>query len=103
MTPQQWRQVKQLFEEIVKLDPLQEQSFLENSCTDEEVRNEVKSLLFYHHKGKNFLPERNTNSVVSDTEIAVERSTGNPAGTNLNQSVKSNGEFQGTSRFILQK
>jgi serine/threonine-protein kinase len=59
MTPEQWKQVKQLFERVSSLEPSQERTYLENNCQDEIVRKEVESLLAHHKKTNDFLPENN--------------------------------------------
>src|SRR5215216_1832185 len=89
MTPQQWNQVKLLFEQLKNLEPSQEKSYLDQNCQDEGVRKEVESLLFYHRKAGDFLSEAEPETV----------------GTKLDHdkpgTVQS--DFKGTSRFLIQK
>ena len=86
MTQEQWKQVKLLFEEVIKLNPSQEKTYLDNNCQDPIVRKEVESLLDSHRKANDFLPE-------------IQRST-NSAGINAESY---NNDFSGTARFLIQK
>lgn len=86
MTQEQWKQVKLLFEEVIKLDSSQEKSYLDNNCKDEVVRKEVESLLDSHKKADSFLPE------IQHSKQNVE----------LKQEID-NSEFSGTARFLIQK
>ncbi|MBK7995221.1 MAG: protein kinase [Blastocatellia bacterium] len=87
MTQEQWKQVKLLFEEVIKLDPSQEKTYLDNNCKDEIVRKEVESLLDSHKKAEGFLPE-------------IERST---QSVRAEHKVESYNDFSGTARFLIQK
>lgn len=55
MTPEQWREVKRLFEASVELDASQRVVFLEEACAGEETRREVESLLARHDNESSFL------------------------------------------------
>jgi len=55
MTPEQREKVKQLFEAALGRAPRERDSFLAESCEDEEVRVEVKSLLSEHEGLGNFM------------------------------------------------
>src|SRR5258708_7790168 len=46
MTPERWKQVKDLFEQVRELEPGSQPSFLEAACGgDQELRSEVEMLL----------------------------------------------------------
>lgn len=60
MTPEQWKQVKALFQRVLELEISQQEDYLNINCTDDEVRKEIDSLLATHHKAENFLtPDKN--------------------------------------------
>jgi hypothetical protein len=45
MTPERWERVKELFEAASGLDPTRQDAFISETCEDDEIRAEVKSLL----------------------------------------------------------
>lgn len=55
MTPEQWKQVKLLYQQVVELTPPQQEIFLTQNCVDKDVRKEVDSLLANYQKAENFL------------------------------------------------
>ncbi len=86
MTPEQWKQVKILFQRIISLEPSQEKIYLEYNCTDEEVRKEVESLLASHRQANNFLSENEANraAVFAENKIDSEQYFNKLIGTTLN-------------------
>ena len=55
LTPDQWENVKELFEAALERPAAEQTSFLANACPDPEVRNEVERLLANHTPGSSFL------------------------------------------------
>ena len=55
LTPDQWENVKELFEAALERPAAERASFLVNSCSDSLVRNEVERLLANHNAGSSFL------------------------------------------------
>lgn len=86
MTPEQWKQVKLLFERITYLEPSQERTYLENNCQDEVVRKEVESLLAHNKKTTNFLPENKpaSTSIFTETKLNTEQYFNDLLGTKFN-------------------
>ena len=51
MNPEQWKQIKQAFQEALELDPEQRAIYLDGFCAAEpELRKEIESLLRHHHQ-----------------------------------------------------
>ena len=58
MTSQQWRLVKELFEATLERDSEERGAFLAGACSgDDEVRQEVESLLVAHNRDSGFMNE----------------------------------------------
>ena len=55
LTPDQWENVKELFEAALERPAPERASFLVNSCSNSLVRNEVERLLANHSAGSSFL------------------------------------------------
>jgi serine/threonine protein kinase len=55
LTPDQWENVKELFELALERPVAEQASFLANACPDPLVRNEVERLLANHTAGSSFL------------------------------------------------
>ena len=55
LTPDQWENVKELFEAALERPVAEQTSFLANACPDAAVRNEVERLLANHTAGSSFL------------------------------------------------
>jgi hypothetical protein len=45
MTPSEWKEIERLYEASINLAPEQRARFLAESCTDDDVRREIESLL----------------------------------------------------------
>lgn len=86
MTPEQWKQVKLLFERVINLEPSQEKIYLEYNCQDESIRREVESLLANHREASNFFldNESQRSSVLAETKVDSEQYFNNLIGTKLN-------------------
>src|SRR5215831_4669003 len=50
MTPEQWQLIRPILESALELEPAQRSVFLDNACTDNELRREVDSLLASHDR-----------------------------------------------------
>ena len=58
MTPERWQQVKEIFNSAINYRPEERSSFISNACSgDEELRNEVESLIASHEKSGSFIDE----------------------------------------------
>ena len=58
MTPERWQRVKELFQSALKREPSERAAFLDQACADdEELRNEVESLIGSHEKTGSFIDE----------------------------------------------
>ena len=56
VTPERWKQVEAIFEEVLEIPPGERSPFLERTCAgDEELRHEVDSLLESHGSAGTFL------------------------------------------------
>lgn len=101
MTPEKWKQVKLLFEELITLEPLEEKKYLD-SCQDEEIRKELESLLNAHRNANNFLPEKEPLHSNENGQNLKDynQSTGSTSNSRANIKQK---DFTGTSRFLIQK
>ncbi|MBI4852045.1 MAG: serine/threonine protein kinase [Acidobacteria bacterium] len=86
MTPEQWKQVKLLFEQINLLEPSQEKTYLDSNCYDETVRKEVESLINHHKKSTDFLPENKpiSTAIFTDTKSSNEEYFNDLLGTKFN-------------------
>jgi len=59
MTPERWKKIEAVFEQVLELTPDQRPAFLESSCDgDEELRREVESLLDSHAHAGSFIDQR---------------------------------------------
>ena len=68
MTPETWKQVKELLESALDLAPAQRADFLKQECPDEAVRREVEKLLENHEQAGNFL-----SNAVMNPRVALPR------------------------------
>lgn len=58
MTPERWRQVKEIFDSAIKYRPEHRDVFLSEACSgDEDLRSEVESLIVSHEKEGSFIDE----------------------------------------------
>src|SRR5271169_3053026 len=82
MTPERWRQVKNLFEQVVSLQAAERQSYLEKACaSDPELRREVESLLEADDQaGSRFLNE-------SAVQLRPEMASAEPAPTRVGRKI----------------
>jgi transposase len=55
MTPEQHKRVKELFDAALDMDPTEQESFLAKSCWDDDIRAEVRSLLWEHQQLEGFM------------------------------------------------
>lgn len=56
MTPERWQQIDQLFHAALDCEPPQRDGFLANACAgDEQLRQEVESLVSFHQKAQTFI------------------------------------------------
>jgi hypothetical protein len=55
MTPENWKQVKALFESALDLPPAQRPDFLREHCPDDAMRREVEKLLENYSEAGTFL------------------------------------------------
>ena len=58
MTAERWQQVKEIFNSAINYRPEERSSFISNACSgDEELRNQVESLIASHEKSGSFIDE----------------------------------------------
>src|SRR6476661_10531912 len=58
MTPERWRQVKEIFNSAINYRPEERDSFISQACSgDEALRSEVESLIASHEKTGSFIDE----------------------------------------------
>ena len=58
VTPEQWREARQVFDEALQKDPQQRAVFLAQSCAgDEALRRKVEALLVAHQNAGSFLEQ----------------------------------------------
>lgn len=109
MTAEKWKEIKSLFEEVINLDPLEEQSYLDENCQDKEIRKEVESLLESHKIVKKFSSEfdedqegyeSKKDKTVEDPGLSKESIT---SASNVASQNNKSKHFTGTSRFLIQK
>src|SRR5215472_14217116 len=55
MTPESWKQVKELFESVLDQPPAQRPDFLKEQCLDDAMRREVEKLLENYAEAGSFL------------------------------------------------
>jgi eukaryotic-like serine/threonine-protein kinase len=55
VTPERWAQVKEVFHEALELKPEERARYLDTSCTDPALRQEVESLLNHHLEAGNLM------------------------------------------------
>jgi hypothetical protein len=56
MTPERWQQVERLYQAALEREPSQRAAFLQQVCAgDEELRQEVESLLAYQPQAESFI------------------------------------------------
>jgi eukaryotic-like serine/threonine-protein kinase len=75
MTPERWKQVKDLFEQARALDPRSQPSFLDAACADDmSLRSEVEMLLSGEHLAGSFIespPFEAAASVVIEQQVGL--------------------------------
>ena len=66
MNQDRWQKIKGLFEDALKLAPIERQRFLDEACgQDDELRREVESLLVSHENALSFLENPASDEVAS--------------------------------------
>lgn len=89
MTPEQWEQVRLLFERVMGLEPSQESAYLNHNCPDKEVRKAVKSLLDSYQKSNQYSTTDQTRTSLSgimpDIEFDTDKYFNNLIGKKLNK------------------
>ena len=76
MTPDRWSQIEKLYHAALERDPAERTAFLSQACTDEQLRQEVVSLLAHQQEGDQWLENpawRSGASVGIGTEIGSYR------------------------------
>lgn len=58
MTPEFWCAVEKLYFAVLELEPADRTAFLNDNCADEQLRQEVESLLGYQELGEYLLDQR---------------------------------------------
>ena len=71
MTPEKREKVSELFEAALEREPNQRDVFLDDACSDEEIRAEVKSLLAGHERAGNFMDEPLLKPLYSQTPFVI--------------------------------
>jgi serine/threonine-protein kinase len=80
MTPERWRQVDQLLQDTLERGPGERVAFLAEACGgDEELRQEVESLLSFHERAESFIEEPPAD-VAADWRAAKESRAGQMLG-----------------------
>jgi len=51
MTPERWQEVKKVLAGALERTPVERSVYLDQACTDPDVRREVESLLSAHERG----------------------------------------------------
>ncbi len=101
MNPEQWKQVKLLFEQVMVLEPSEEDQYLEKHCQDEFVRKEVKSLIMSHRQANDFLAE-NQNYLGATVQGKKQFQDTKARSSSKNTRIVE-GDFSGNSRFLIQR
>jgi eukaryotic-like serine/threonine-protein kinase len=105
MTPENWKQVKALFESVLDQPPAQRPEFLREKCPDDAIRLEVEKLLENYAEAGNFLsvPAMNPRVAipreVPDTRPIGDSSSGAPSGAATSAAVRL-GEALGNYRIV---
>jgi hypothetical protein len=56
MTPERWRQVKEIFNSAITYQPKDRSLFISQACSgDDELRSEVESLIASHEQSGSFI------------------------------------------------
>lgn len=73
MTPERWKQIKEVLEVALTLDAVERRNYLDRTCSgDDELRQEVDSLLAAHQPtGKNILDEPLANLITAGSSRSV--------------------------------
>jgi hypothetical protein len=58
MVPERWSKVERLYQAALEHEPADRIAFLEQACTEEELRREVESLLQYEEHGDRLFEHR---------------------------------------------
>ncbi|MGI9165579.1 MAG: protein kinase domain-containing protein [Pyrinomonadaceae bacterium] len=83
MTPERWQQVDRLFQTAIELNPGDRAAFIDTSCAgDEELRNEVESLITSDEQGLSFIDDPAFEVAASflvdnELELAIGQQLGN--------------------------
>jgi hypothetical protein len=51
MTPERWRDVQEMFAEMLEQKPAERAAYLDKVCTDASLRQEVESMIAAHDQG----------------------------------------------------
>lgn len=104
--PEQYKQVKALFIRLKNLSNSEQKNYLDSNCHNQQIRKEVENLLFHYTKVDDYWPEPESESGSSFANNVVklepylkafsELKSSNPIDTPQK-------EFEGTSRFLIQK
>ena len=108
LTPDQWENVKELFEAALERPVAEQASFLANACPDPLVRNEVERLLANHTAGSSFLSSplplqtKPAQQFLSSGNLLAERFRHHPiSGLRRNgRSLRSRGRGTGRTRRL---
>src|SRR5579864_3700052 len=76
LTPQQWENVKALFEIALEKKPSERNSFLAGAAQDPAVRGEVERLLAHHVESGGFLSHPAVASAVAPAQVQSSLSAG---------------------------
>src|SRR5687767_1206046 len=102
MTPHQWKQVKVLFERLMNEEPARRKPYLDDFCHDQDVRQEVESLLSHHTNTEKFLEEKQTTDSFAPANPQQPQYGPVCAENNIQPGTIAN-EFRGTARFMIQR
>ncbi|SRR5579871_750147 len=107
MTPESWKQVKELFESALDQPPPQRPDFLRAQCPDDDIRREVEKLLENYVEAGNFLSTPAMNPRVAipreipDTNPIGDSGLGGTGGVATSAAVRL-GEALGNYRILSQ-
>lgn len=106
--PDQYKQIKALFIKLKDLSNFEQKNYLDSNCHDQQIRKEVENLLFHYTKVDDYWPEAEAESEVGSAfansvvklephlKAFSELKSSNPVDAHQK-------EFEGTSRFLIQK
>ena len=105
MTPESWKQVKELFESVLDQPPAQRPDFLKEQCLDDAMRREVEKLLENYAEAGSFLSTPAMNPRVAipreipDTRPIGDSSSGPTGGVAISAAIRL-GEALGNYRIL---